>query len=70
MALLLVSVASSCPCTFKSGHNLFPAEDRFHVDIEQVCEGLVMFSVAPWENGLPETEYDDGAFFDESQMDL
>ena len=35
-------------------------EDRFHVDIEQIRKALTMFGVAPWENGLPEHEYDDG----------
>jgi hypothetical protein len=34
------------------------------MDIEQVYEGLVVFSIAPWENNLPESEYDDGPFFD------
>ena len=37
------------------GHNLLiPVEDRFHVDIEQRREGLVVFGVALWENALPE----------------
>ena len=30
------------------------------MDIEQIREGLVMFGVAPWENGFPEHEYDYG----------
>ena len=29
-----------------------------------------MFGVAPWENGLPKPEYDDGPFFDEAQTDM
>ena len=49
---------------------LFLGEDRFHVDMEQIREGLVVFSVAPWENGLPEPEYDDGPFFGEGQTDM
>jgi hypothetical protein len=49
---------------YDSGHNLFPFEDRFHVDIEQILEGLVLFSIALWENGLPGPECDDGPFFD------
>ena len=36
-------------------------------DIEQIREGLAVFGVALWENGLPELKYDDGPFFDESQ---
>jgi hypothetical protein len=31
---------------------------------------LVVFGVAPWENGLPDPEYDDGPFFDEGQTDM
>ena len=33
-------------------------------------EGLTVFDVAPWENGLPGTEYDDGLFFDEDQTNI
>ena len=40
------------------------------MDIKQLCEGLFVFSVAPWENGLPEPEYDEGPFFDEGQTDM
>ena len=47
-----------------SGHNLFPIEDRFHIDIEQIREGLVVFGIVPWENGLSEPEYDDDQFID------
>ena len=46
---------------------LFPIEDRFHVDIEQIREGLVVFGVAPWENGLTDPECDDDPFFDEGK---
>ena len=42
---------------YDSGHNLFPVEDIFHVDIDQIYESLVVFGVAPWENGLPDHEY-------------
>ena len=45
---------------YDKGHNLFPVEDKFHVDIEQIREGLVVFGVAPWENGLHDPESDDG----------
>ena len=38
---------------YDSGHNLFPVEDRFHVDIEQISEGLVVFGVALWEMVFP-----------------
>ena len=31
-----------------SGHNLFAVEDRFHMDIEQIYEGLSVFGVALW----------------------
>ena len=55
---------------YDSEHNLFPIEDRFHVDIEHILEGFVLFGVAPWENGLPEPEHDDGPFFDEGQTDM
>ena len=51
-------------------YNLFPVEDKFHVDIEQIREGLVVFGVAPWENGLHDPECDDGPFFDEGQTDM
>ena len=44
-------------------HNLFHVEERFHENIEQIYEGLVVFVVAPWENGLPEPEYDDGYIY-------
>ena len=33
-------------------------------------EGLVVFGVAPWENGLPDPECDDGPYIDEGQMDM
>ena len=46
--------------------NLFAVEDRFHVDIEQICEGLTVFGVAPWKKDLP----DGGPFFDEDQTDV
>ena len=49
---------------YDKGHNLFPVEDKFHLDIEQIREGLVVYGVAPWENGLPETECDDDPFFE------
>ena len=52
---------------YDSGHNLISVEDRFHVDIEQIREGLTVFGVVPSTNGLPETECDDGPFFDEDQ---
>ena len=29
-----------------------------------------MFGVAPWENGLPEPEYEDRPFSDEDQRDI
>jgi hypothetical protein len=38
------------------GHNLFPDEDKFHVDIEHIREGFVIFGIALWENGLPDPE--------------
>ena len=47
---------------YHSGHNFFPVEDRFHVDIEQIREGLVVFGIASWENSLSEPEYDDSPF--------
>ena len=47
-----------------------PVEDRSHVDIEQIREGLSVFGVAPWKNGLPEPEYDNGPFYDEDQTDV
>ena len=47
---------------YESGHYFFPVEERFHVDFEQIREDLVVFGVAPWENCLPEPEYDDGPF--------
>ena len=53
-----------------SGHNLLAVEDRFHMYIEQIREGLIVFGVAPWENGLPEPDYDGGPFFDENQTDM
>ena len=34
-----------------SGHVLFAVDDRFHVDIEQIHEGLTVFGIAPSENG-------------------
>ena len=48
---------------YENRHNLFPVEDRFHLDIEQIRESLVVSGVAAWENGLPEPEYDEGPFF-------
>ena len=48
---------------YDSGHNFFPVEDRFPVDIEQVRKGLVVF-------GVTESEYDDGLFFDEGQTEM
>ena len=53
-----------------SGHNLFAVEDRFHMDIEQIRGGLAVFGAAPWENGLPEHDYDDGSFLNEGQADI
>ena len=47
---------------YEGGHNFFPVEDKFHVDIEKIRESLVVFGFASWENGLPEPEYDDGPF--------
>ena len=55
---------------YDSGHNLFSVENRFHVDIEQIREGLVLFGGAPWENGLPEPGYDEGPFLNEGQTDM
>ena len=52
------------------GHSLFAVEDSFHVDIEQIREGLAVFGVSSWENGLPEPEYDDGPFCNEGQTDM
>jgi hypothetical protein len=40
------------------------------MDIKQIREFLIMFGIAPWENGLPEPEYDDGPFFDEGHTDM
>ena len=40
------------------------------MDIEQIREGLVMFGVGSWENGLPQPEYKDGPSFDEGEMDI
>ena len=48
---------------------LSPFEVRFHVDTEQMREGLVVFDFATWDNGLPESKSDDGSFFDEGQTD-
>ena len=53
-----------------SEHELFAVEDRFHFDIEQIRQGLAVFDVAPWENGLPEPEYDEGPFLDEDRTDM
>ena len=69
MALLPVSVASSCPET-DCGHNLFAVVDEFRMDIEQIREGLTVFGVAPWKNGFLKHEYDDSSFFDEDQTDV
>ena len=44
---------------YDKGHNLFPIEDKFHMNVEQIHERMVVFGVAPWENGLPDPEYDD-----------
>ena len=55
---------------YDSGHNLFPVEDRFHVGIEQIRVGLVVFGAAPWENCLPESKCDDGPSFHEGQTDM
>jgi hypothetical protein len=55
---------------YDRGHNFFPIEDRFHVDIEQIDEGLVVFRIVPWENGIPEPKYVDSPFFDEGQTDM
>ena len=40
------------------------------MDIEQICEGLVLFGIALWENGLADPKYDDRPFFDEGQTDM
>ena len=40
------------------------------MEIEQIREGLVVFGIASLESGLPESEYDDGIFFDEGQTDM
>jgi hypothetical protein len=37
---------------------------------EQMCEGLTVFGVALWKNGLPESEYDDRPLFNEGQTDM
>ena len=60
----------ACYLKYDSRHNFFLVEDRFHVDIEQIREGLVVFGIVPWENCLPEPKYDDGPFFDEGQTDM
>ena len=41
----------------------FAIEDRFYMDIGQIHEGLTVFVIVPWENGLPEPKYDNGPFF-------
>ena len=33
---------------YDSGQSFFPVDDRFHVDIEEIGEGLVVFVVAPF----------------------
>jgi hypothetical protein len=38
---------------YDSGHNLFPVEDMFHVDIEQISEGLIVFGIAPGKIVFP-----------------
>jgi hypothetical protein len=55
---------------YDKGDNLFPVEDKFHMDIEQIREGLVVFGIAPWKNDLPDPECGDSPFFDEGQTDM
>ena len=50
--------------------HLFPVEDKFHVDIEQIRESVVVFGVVSWENSLPDPECDDCPFYDEGQTDM
>ena len=40
------------------------------MDIEQKREGLVVFGVAPWENGLHDPECDNGPFSDKVQTNM
>ena len=54
---------------YDSRHNFFSVENRLHVDIEKIRKGLVVSGAAPWDNGLPESEYADGPFLDEGQTD-